>query len=203
MSDFDTDNELTDAEMEDIVSELTEDDLRARSQKLHETQELYEELAYLANPKMPCPECTGAGNVSGGSLGDICVRCMGSRVLDRPGSPVVEMPNFAQLRASITDYGNAVADRALPPGEDGKPHRAFKGLALPAASKVVTMEEIDKLYEHGQETAKKLQGQAPAVEGISLNPPASRQGLLSDDGDLGDYSDADLDEMEADMESGD
>ena len=192
-------NELTDAEMEDIVSELTEDDLRERSQKLHETQELFEELAYMANPKMPCPECTGAGNVSGGSLGDICPRCMGVRVIDRPGSPKVDMPNFAQLRAGITAYGDALADRALPP-VDGKPHRAFKGLALPPASSVVTMKDLDELHAKAMDHANQLRGKPSAVEGLELDAPRKRKGLQSDDGGLDDYSDADLDELEADAE---
>ena len=56
-------NEFTDEELEDVVEMLTEDDLRQRSQKLDETQELYEELAYLANPKMPCPECSNEGTL--------------------------------------------------------------------------------------------------------------------------------------------
>lgn len=171
---------------------LTEADIRERSQELHETQELWEEYAYIANPKMPCPECGGRGAVSGGSLGDICVRCEGARVLEQPGRQTVNMPPFAALRGAITAYGNALADRALPEG-----HLVKRGLALPPASTVPTLEDIRKLRTEAENGCKQLSG-TPGLEGIR-ELPAAREPV--EDNDLtanedSDIEDAELDELE-------
>ena len=103
---------------------LTEDDLQKRSQKLDDIQEMFEELAYVSEPKMPCNECAGSGSVDAGSLGSICVKCMGARVINRPFYEPIKKPEFHKLRASITNYGDALREgRELPPvssvfGED-------------------------------------------------------------------------------------
>jgi hypothetical protein len=193
--------ELTEADMEDVVDMLDEDDLRERSQKLDEAQELYEEIAYLANPKMPCPECSGAGSISSGSLGSSCPRCFGQRVVDRPDSEPIEMPPFKQLRASISTYGLALADRALPAmREDGTPHPGKKNLGLPPVCTVPTLAEIQALYDEGKVKAKAL---APAPEmAEQLAEPQSPKGLLSDGGELDDYTDAELDDMEDTLDEG-
>lgn len=193
------DNELTDEEMEEVVADLDEEDLRARSQKLDEAQELYEEMAYLGVAKMPCPECTGAGSVSSGSLGDICVKCFGKRVIDHPGAEPMKMPPFKQLRAAIGKYGDALADRLLLPGDDGTPHKGKRNLALPPPPSVPTLEEIQAIYDTGKAKAKELQ----AAEMPQLTAPQKPQGLLSDDGGLDDYTDADLEEMEEAAEDND
>lgn len=165
---------------------LTDGDLRERSEALHKAQELYEELAFLKNPKMPCPECGGAGSTYGGSLGDVCPRCMGARMLDRPGGEDLEMPDFRKLRAAITAYGDALADKALPEG-----HQAKKHLALPPAESVPTPEEIEELASHAKEQARQLEG--PDMS--KLPAPAQRPAA-----GLGGVSDAELDEMEDAME---
>jgi hypothetical protein len=179
--------ELTDDELADVVDELTEEDLRQRSQALDETEELYEELSFLGVPKMPCPECVGAGQISGGSLGDICPRCVGQRVVDRPDAEPLERPPFRQLRAKITAYGDALAARALPAGHAGK-----RDLALPAASTVPTLQEIEDLRAKGKEMAKAIGAGQPLPE---LKAPEKAKGMLGD-GPMGDYSDEELDKME-------
>ncbi len=185
---------FSDQDKEDIVSQITEDDIRDRSQELDEAQEAWEELAYIANPKIPCPECTGAGSVSGGSLGDICVRCLGTRVIERPGSQPMEMPAFAQLRAAIGAYGDALADRALPMG-----HRGKRGLLLPPPATVPTLEALQALRTQATDHARQLAaGDAPGlVDPKLLKDPKKAKGLVGD-GDLGDYEDAEL----ADFETG-
>lgn len=156
---------------------LTEADLRDRSNQLNKTQEFYEEVSYLANPKMPCPDCAGGGMVSGGSLGDICVRCMGARVCERPGYKPLVIPPFAQLREKISEYGDALADMALPEG-----HTAFKGLALPPASSVPTVNEIADMYNHANDVAHQLNGQPSAVERLQLNGTSGDEGEGGDEG---------------------
>lgn len=186
------DNELTDEEMEDAVADLDDSDLQERSQALDDAQTMFEELAYLANPKMPCPECTGAGAISAGSLGDVCPRCLGRRVVDRPGTEPLKQPDFKQLRSAITAYGDAKADRLLEADHDGK-----RNLALPAPSSVPTMADIEAIVADGKEFAKQLGGTSPGlVANELLSEPEKPKGMLGD-GDLGDYEDEDLDALEA------
>jgi hypothetical protein len=167
---------------------LTEEDLRVRSQELHDTQELWEELAYVKNEKIPCPECSGRGAVSAGSLGDICVRCEGRRVIDRPGSQPLEMPPFRELRAAITAYGNALADAALPEG-----HIAKRNLALPAASTVPTVDAITAL----RDDARKQIATVSHREALRLKdaraPREDNDLTANEDSEI---SDAEIDELE-------
>lgn len=172
--------------------ELTDEDIRARSQALDDAQETWEEVTYLHNPKMPCPECSGAGSIAGGSLGDICVRCMGMRVIDQPGTEPLTMPPFAELRAAITAYGNALADRALPAG-----HRGKRNLALPAASTVPAVEQLQQLRKDGVAKVRELAAGKPPglVPGHLLAEPERPKGLAGE-GDLGEYTDAEFTQME-------
>ena len=180
-------SEFSDDDVAQVVSTLTDEDLRVRSSALNDAQETWEEVAYMANPKMPCPECSGAGSISGGSLGDLCVRCMGQRVVEQPGRQTVTMPPFAQLRAAITAYGNALADRGLPAGHKGKRH-----LALPEASTVPTLESIQKLSEEALGKAKQLQGTPGVVPDHLLQAPRDH-----DDGGIEQTADdAELDKLE-------
>lgn len=186
---------MTDRFSDNDIAEIAEEDLRQRSQALDQAQETWEELAYLANPKMPCPECSGAGLVVGGSLGDLCVRCLGARVIEQPGSHPVELPPFAQLRAAISAYGDALADRALPPGADGSSHKGKRHLLLPSPASVPTLEVIQKLNEDGLRKARQLQGAPGVVPNHLLAAPRKEKGMRSEDG-LGEYEDAELEEME-------
>jgi hypothetical protein len=200
MSNDGNDNESAFSD-EDIGNIISDEDLRSRSQALNDAQEVWEEVAYMANPKMPCPECSGAGNVSSGSLGDICVRCMGSRVVDQPGSTGIDMPPFRELRAAITAYGDARADRALPEGvviggpRAGQPIR--RRLALPAAATVPTLEQLQALRQQALTTARQLQGAPGVVPKGELAAPKTSKGLAGE-GDLSEYEDAELDSMQDD-----
>lgn len=132
--------------------ELTEADLQERSQKLDDLQEMFEEIAYVVEPKMACPECGGGGSIDAGSLGSICIRCMGAKVINQPFHEPMRQPDFAQLRAPITAYYNALADRALPAGH---PHK--KGLALPPASSVIFDKDMyNELFAQGKAEVKVL-----------------------------------------------
>lgn len=177
---------------DDVIASLSEADLRERSAALNEAQENWEEVASTANPKIPCPECGTAGNVSGGSLGDICPRCLGSRVLDAPGRTIVQQPDFRGMRAAITAYGDALADRLLPSG-----HRAKKQLALPAAATVPSLESIATLNQQAIDVSRQLAGAKPAIESLQLQDPRKP----SEDGNLGDVTDADLDDIEIEDDS--
>ncbi|MBT8454173.1 MAG: hypothetical protein KJO40_19575 [Deltaproteobacteria bacterium] len=187
---YEDDEELTDDEIADVVDSLTEEDLRDRSHALNEAEGLYEEVAFLGVPKMPCPECAGAGQIVGGSLGDVCPRCFGRRVIDRPSADPIERPPFAELRARITAYGDALADRALPDGHQGR-----RNLALPPASDVPTMAEIQTIADKLKDQAKQLD--ARQLDGMQLAEPKKAKGMLGDGEEgLGDYNDAELDAME-------
>jgi len=175
---------------------LTEDDIRERSASLDQTQELWEELSYMANPKMPCPECGGQGALAAGSLGNTCVRCMGSRVIEVPGGHTLEMPPFATMRQALGAYGDALALRQLPEGHKGRPQI----LALPAASTVPTLEQITILRTTGIEKARTLQGLPGVVPVHQLPEPKTPKGLAGE-GDLGEYDDAELADIEADGRS--
>lgn len=156
----DPENEFEDTPTgESTALVLTNDDLRERSEKLDEMQTMFEELAYIQEPKMPCNECAGAGSVDAGSLGNICVKCMGARVINRPFYEPLEQPPFAQLRATITKYGDALADRALAEG-----HGAKKGLELPPASSVFGKKEYNELYTRGRSEVKVLEAHEAAKQ---------------------------------------
>jgi hypothetical protein len=183
---------FTDSDIDAICATLTDDDLRCRAQALHEAQETWEELSFLATPKIPCRECGGSGQVHGGSFGDICVGCMGERMVAAPGAPAFHMPDFSGMRRAITAYGDALADRALPTGHKGKRY-----LALPAASTVPTVAQIDQLQRDGLAQCRQLTaGTAPGVfDPKQLPAPAPARGMAGE-GDLGEYEDAELADME-------
>jgi hypothetical protein len=127
---------------------LSQEDLRERSEKLDAIQEMYEELAYIQEPKMPCNECSGAGTVYGGSLGDICVKCMGARVINRPFYEPVVQPDFKALRASITYYGDALRT-------DGE---------LPPVSSVFGKDDYNELYAQGRAEVRILAAHEAALQ---------------------------------------
>ncbi len=85
-----------------VLPRHAEDPLRSVAQALEDAQTLWEDVAFIANAKMPCPECGGAGNVSNGSLGGFCVRCDGARVVDHPSAEPLTMPPFAALRLRLS-----------------------------------------------------------------------------------------------------
>jgi len=196
-------DKLTDAEMDAVLGDLTDADLRDRSQALHEAQERWEKLAYVAVAKIPCPECGGAGSVGGGSFGDICVGCMGARVVTAPDAEDFEMPDFGGMRRAISAYGDALADRALPEGTvvGGPRHGQTirRGLALPPASTVPTVEAIRAIEEQAKAQLKQLKGTPGVVPPAQLAAAKKAKGLTGEGG-LDEYEDNELDEMIADAE---
>lgn len=186
--DDDSDNPITDADVADVVSKLTEDDIRERSQALHEAQEAWEELAFLSTPKIPCRECGASGQVHGGSFGALCPNCLGERMVAAPGAEPIDMPDFRSLRAAIGAYGDALA---FADHSDPKMRRA-----LPAGSGVPTLESITALKKDAIAKSRQLQiGGAPGVfDPKQLPEPKPAKGLAGE-GDLGEYDDAELDEM--------
>jgi hypothetical protein len=161
---------------------LTDEDLDQIAGDLEDANQLWEKVAYLSSPKMPCPECGGSGQVFGGSLGDVCPGCMGMRVLDHPGADLMDIPDFAGMRLALGAYCDAKRD----------------GRALPPASTVPTREQIAELAKQAKAKAETLPS-APLPAGIAagqLAEPKKATGMLGD-GNLGDVSDDELDEIEA------
>jgi hypothetical protein len=165
---------------DDVITGSTLDAIGA---DLEEGQEIWERYAYLAVPKMPCPECGGTGSVAGGSLGSACVRCNGARTLDHPGAEAPEIPDFSGMRTALSNYSIALADHALPDG-----HRAKKHLALPPASTLPRPEAIQKARDAIKKASKQLAGAPP----MALPAPQQESRGSLGDGDA-DFSDADLD----------
>ncbi len=188
---------ITDAEMDAAIgaTPLTEDNLRERSQALSDAQDTWEKVAWLSTEKIPCRECGGTGRVGSGSFGDVCVSCMGSRLESAPDAEDFQMPPFVELRAAITAYGNALADRALPDG-----HRAKKQLALPAPGSVPDLESINALHAQGKVKAKELKQLQLGAAGRGVDPRQLSEGKAASgfegEGDLGDVDDAELDDLE-------
>lgn len=174
-----------------MTDKISNEDIRQLSEALNDAQESWEETAYLANPKMPCPECGGSGSVGGGIFDSTCVRCMGERVLDVPGStPPEGMPDFKKLRASISAYGDALALASHPNAELRR--------QLPAATTLPTLDQLRELKQRAISTARQLTagGIAPgAYDPKLLKAPKKKKGMEGD-GDLGEYSDAELAEFE-------
>lgn len=167
--------------------ELSDEDIRQISSALDDAQTRWERVGYLSAQKMPCPECGGAGQIAGGSLGDICPGCLGARVIDHPAAEQLVLPPFASMRAALSAYANARLDRALPDG-----HRGKKGLALPPRSTVPTLEEIQNLGAEALEKAKAL----PPVTMPALAEPERKRGMLGDGGIAGNWSEDDLDQFD-------
>lgn len=165
------------------LEELDAQQAAELARELDETQTLYEKLAYLGSPKMPCPECGGAGSVYGGSLGDICPMCHGSRLVDHPAAEAIALPDFAGMRAAL----GAVRD------DDDR--------VLPGPHRVPSLEGLRALRKKGKEFAKQFGPQPQMPELAEPNPKARTRGSLGP-GHL-DISDEDLDDvLEAEKDDG-
>jgi hypothetical protein len=125
--------------------ELSQDELRERSEKLDEIQDMYTEMAFMQEPKMPCNECGGTGSVDAGSLGSVCVKCMGARVINQPFYEPMTQPDFAGFRKTITNYGNLLEARAK--GEQ---------VQLPPPSEVFGKEDYNELFATGKAEVKAI-----------------------------------------------
>lgn len=183
MSDIEhTDTDDTEApDLWEELGQLDEQQAAEIARELDETQTLYEKIAYLGSPKMPCPECGGSGSVYGGSLGDICPTCHGARLVEHPAAEPLAIPDFAGMRAALGRIRGVIEgehDRVLP-----GPHRvpSIKGL-----------QAIRKL---GKEFAKQLGPQPQMPQLASQDPKARTMGSLGP-GHL-DIDDEDLELIEA------
>ncbi|HZJ65924.1 MAG TPA: hypothetical protein VFD36_20595 [Kofleriaceae bacterium] len=194
MTDSDTDETISDAELEGAVNQmLSDEDIRQRLQALEDAQNRWDRLRFAAVPKQPCDECGGRGMVGR----EVCVGCMGKRVVDAPDAEDFECPDFAAIRGQITAYAAALDDRALPDG-----HRIKKNLALPPASSVPDMASIKALDDQAKARMSQLRqigaGAGPDVKALpDAEPPTGFEG----DGDLGDVPDAEIDELVDDAEA--
>jgi len=181
--------------MNDPAVTLTEEDLRVLSQELSDTQDDWENYLNASTVMDPCPECTGAGQVIGGTLGDVCVRCNGKRVVERPGQDEEEVPDFRQLRGSITAYGTAVAWTTLP--AEAKQRLLSQGQKqpeIPAISTLPTLEHVKGLRLSAKTKLKALAGAPAPASQLNLPAPKKAKGMTGD-GHLGEYDDAELDEL--------
>lgn len=153
---------------------------------LEEADDLWNKYAYLAVPKMSCPECGGTGQIAGGSLGSACPTCAGARVLDHPGAEKPDIPDFSGMRRALKNYSIALADQQLPAGHPGK-----RNLALPPASTLPRPEAIINAVRVIKEASKKLSAGTPA-----LNLPEPKPNTAGALGDGSDFTDEQLDEIE-------
>ncbi len=173
---------------QEIIDALSAEEVRQRSAALEEAQSTWEQVRAQAMPTILCPQCNGNGRVTGGSLGEFCDRCNGSRTVQDLTKPFdFAMPDFASLRGPIATYADAHALRA---------HGVRA--ALPAKSSVATIEEIEELITKARTRARELgPGQAPP---LPRSLPAAQAG---DPGGIEDTAtDAELVEFETGGEGG-
>jgi hypothetical protein len=158
---------------DDEFSELDDYDERLRA--LHEAQTVWERLAYLQTLKMPCPECGGAGQLYGGSLGSACPECLGARVVDHPASEGFELPDFAGMRALLSGAAEARDQRKGLMGE------GLKLLKQPHPADMPSMDEIHALADEGRKLALSAPA-APSVQGGQLREPPRPEMHALDEG---------------------
>lgn len=131
---------------DEIVRAFTEDEIRQRSAALEDAQSTWEQVRNQAMPKILCPQCNGNGRVTGGSLGEFCDACNGSRVVQDRTKPFdFAMPDFAELRGPIARYADAHALRAHGVRAE-----------LPDKSTVASLETIHALTAAAQQRALEL-----------------------------------------------
>ena len=160
---------------------LTEDELRTLAEELEAASDSWEKVSYLSTLKMPCPECGGAGQVGGGSLGDTCPGCLGARAVEHPAAEKVDVPDLIGMRRRLKSYVDAWEDHRLP--DD---HRAKKNLALPPASSLPAVADMRGLVEQAKQIAK---GEMPEQPQLPAPQMKRRDGL-------GAMTDEELDDLE-------
>ncbi len=175
---------------DEIADAIAEDEIQRRAEALSAAQGVWEQAAWRAHPKIPCPECTGNGQVVGGSLGDHCPSCNGTRMVDDQSVDVdFQMPDFKALRDPLNAYGDALIHRRY-----GKP------MALPPASTVPTMAQIAELRASGQQRYQALAaGAGPALPQLPPAKPLKRTGLENEGGIDQAADDDELDAIEAEF----
>jgi hypothetical protein len=104
----------------ETTTDYDDDYVTDAAQAIEEASEAYEQVVFLAAPKVPCHECGGSGSTPNGSLGSLCLTCMGKRWLPAPGAnravAALDLPDVPGMRAQIRAAGDALREgRALPP----------------------------------------------------------------------------------------
>lgn len=191
-----------------VDGELSDGELREISKSLNDYQDTYEKVVFLETPKMPCLECGGKGSAYGGVLGDYCAGCDNTGYVTQPGVEVPDGPDFIGMRAQLSAYGDALADRALPAhatchacqrGKDANgdicsqcngtlrvPHPGKRGLALPPAQAIrdigaqaaAAMDDIRERMERARLSEGKKTLQ---IEGVSPERRSPKSDIPSDD----------------------
>lgn len=152
---------------------LTEDDLAAAAREIERAEASFDDYAFLATPKMPCPECAGSGRIYAGMLGDACPTCLGARVVDRPDADSIKSP-FPALRRALGAYSDAQK----------------LGRALPPASTVIRAEAAARMGTEVRQLASALPNPV-----MNLPEPKKQAAGMLGHGEA-EFSDEDLDEME-------
>lgn len=184
----------------ETTTEYSDADVTEVAQAIEEADEVYQQVAFMAVPKVPCHECGGSGSTPNGSLGDGCLTCMGQRWLPAPHANQVlkqlNLPDLVAMRAQIR-----AADSAL---------RA--GAALPP---IPTKEAISKVHDDLGKTSMQLGSGEPmpalaaapgpkriAPSDVELDdledgrePDLSAHGSIGSGG-IGRHTDAQLDDIE-------
>jgi hypothetical protein len=194
LSDDVADDELSLEDLDELADQI--------APELEVAADLAERVAFLSIEKMPCPECAGAGAISGGSLGDICPGCNGRRVVEHPGAAPVDLPSLAPWRDFLRNLDAYKHDQALLANSGGEGFDKPKGLHAPG--RPPTLEDLQAVIADLRGRGERLSAagaQMPALP--TPKAPKSQQLLGSmshDETSLGEDgsgpTDEDLDSLE-------
>ncbi len=187
-----------------MTTPVTDHDIREVAESLQQVEDLWNKVASLTDPRIPCPECGGTGTLAGGgSLGEIpCDTCDGQRYVDHPAAQEIGklmLPDFGGLQNRLRllcDSHDEAARRAylgLKEGGDGRFTSPVSREDLEALRK-----DIAAVREQGRQVAieqAKAQGHqlaGPRRAPLPLPKPKDpRYGSLGDGGTTVDLVDLD------------
>ncbi len=174
LSDDVADDEFSIEDLDDLADQI--------APELEVAADLAERVAFLSIEKMPCPECAGAGAVSGGSLGDICPGCNGRRVVEHPGATPVDLPSLAPWRDFLRNLDSFKHDQALLANSGVKGFDQPKGLNAPR--RPPTLAELQKVVADLRGRGERLSAAGTSMPALPTpKAPKSQQlmGSLSHD----------------------
>lgn len=173
-------NEPSDDLSDDLEDELSVEDLDELADQiapqLEEATDLLERVAFLSIEKMPCPECAGAGAISGGSLGDICPGCNGRRVVEHPGAPPVDLPSLAPWKDFLRNLDSYKHDQALLANSGAEGFDKPKGLSAPA--RPPKLEDLQQVIAGLRGRGERLRADGASMPALPTPPPSKSQQLL-------------------------
>ena len=192
--DLTDDDELSLEDLDELADQI--------APELEVAADLAERVAFLSIEKMPCPECAGAGAISGGSLGDICPGCNGRRVVEHPGAAPVNLPSLAPWRDFLRKLDSYKHDQALLSHDGEKGFDKPKGLAAPG--KPPTLKDLQAVIADLRGRGETLSRSGASMPALPTPPPPKSQQLLGsmsqDETSLGEDgsgpTDEDLDSLE-------